>query len=187
MLNTRVAGRYAKSLIDLAQERDELEAVYNDMLYILAVCKSNKDFVAVLRSPVIKADKKDAILGAVTKGKISVLTTTFNKLLVSKGREIHLPEIAAALVEQYNLIKGINVVKLTTAVPASDELKKSILAKLKAEAGFDNVELETAVNEKLIGGFVLEYDNKLVDASILRDLKDIKKQFQQNVYVHNIR
>jgi hypothetical protein len=39
------------------------------------------------------------------------------------------------------------------------------------------MELETEVDEKLIGGFVLEFNNNLVDASILRDLKDIKKQF----------
>jgi F-type H+-transporting ATPase subunit delta len=49
------------------------------------------------------------------------------------------------------------------------------------------VELETAVDQRLIGGFVLEFNNNLVDASILRELKDIKKQFNKNLFVHNIR
>jgi len=50
-----------------------------------------------------------------------------------------------------------------------------------------NIELETVVNPDLIGGFVLEFNNNLVDASIARDLRDIKKQFRENIYVKQIR
>jgi len=187
MPNPRLASRYAKSLIDLATEKGQLEAVYTDMKYLQAVCKSSRDFVNLLRSPVIKADKKDAIIAAVTKDKIGSLTTLFTKLLVNKGREEDLPEIISAFVDQYNTIKGIHRVKLTTATPVSDELKTAIESKVKTEAGLANIEMETKVDEALIGGFVLEFDNKLVDASVLRDLKDIRKQFEQNVYVRNIR
>jgi len=45
------------------------------------------------------------------------------------------------------------------------------------------IELETTVDPKLIGGFLLEFNNNLVDASMLRDLKDIKKQFMKNLFV----
>ncbi|MEO6869460.1 MAG: F0F1 ATP synthase subunit delta, partial [Ginsengibacter sp.] len=43
------------------------------------------------------------------------------------------------------------------------------------------------VDESLIGGFVLEVEGKLVDASILRDLNDVKKQFANNDYIHKLR
>jgi len=187
MPNPRLATRYAKSLVGLAQERGELETIYNDMLYLQAVCKGSKEFVALLRSPVIKAAKKESIITAVTTGKISKTTAAFAKLLTDKGREEDLPEIVNAVITQYNAIEGIQKIKLTTAVPVSDDVKNSIVNKVKMSTGFDKVELEAVVNANLIGGFVLEYSNNLVDASILRDLKDIKKQFQQNVYVHNIR
>ena len=111
----------------------------------------------------------------------------FINLLVKKGREIDLPEIAAAFIDQYNTIKGIHKVKLTTAVPVSETIKKSIEAKVQKEKGLGTIELETAVDEKLIGGFLLEFNNNLVDTSILRDLKDIKKQFSKNLFVHNLR
>jgi F-type H+-transporting ATPase subunit delta len=96
-------------------------------------------------------------------------------------------EIASAVIDQYNAIKGIHKVKLTTATPVSEELKQGIESKIRSERGLDKIELETAVDETLIGGFVLEFDDNLLDASILRDLKDIKKQFSQNLYVHSIR
>lgn len=187
MPNPRLADRYAKSLIDLATERGQLEAVYADMKYLQAVCKASKEFVSLLKSPIIKSDQKNSIVTAVTNGKVSELTAAFNNLLVKKGRESDLPEIAFAFIDQYNAIKGIHRVKLTTAVPVGDDVKKSIENKVKNAQGIGTIELETAVDEKLIGGFVLEYNNNLVDASILRDLKDIKKQFSQNLFVQNMR
>ncbi|MBV9986681.1 MAG: ATP synthase F1 subunit delta [Chitinophagaceae bacterium] len=187
MPNPRLAGRYAKSLIDLSTERNLLEVVYADMKYLEAVCKASRDFVNMLKSPVINADQKNSILTAVTSGKVSELTAAFNTLLIKKGREGDLPEIASAFVDQYNAIKGIHKVKLTTAVPVSEPLKEAIELKVRSARGLGNVELETAVDDSLIGGFVLEFNNNLVDASILRELKDIKKQFSQNLFVHNIR
>lgn len=187
MQNPRLAGRYAKSLIDLAIERNQLEAVHADMQYLQAVCKGSKEFVTLLRSPIIKADKKEKILQAVTDGKVSELTAGFNKLLVNKSREQFLPEIITAVIEQYNAIKGIHKVKLTTASPITEELKQSIISKIKAATGFEHLDVETNTQPELIGGFVLEFNNKLVDASILRDLRDIKTQFQKNIYVQNIR
>lgn len=187
MPNPRIAGRYAKSLVDLAIEKNQLEAIYKDMLYLQQVCKSSRDFVNLLRSPIIKADKKEKIVTAVTDGKISEMTAGFNKLLISKGREEHLPEIITAAIAQYNQLKGIHKVKLTTAEPISDEIMKNITQKVKTETALQNVELETTVKPELIGGFVLEFNSNLVDASIQRDLRDIKKQFSENIYIPNIR
>lgn len=187
MPNPRLATRYAKSLIDLSTEKGQLEEVYKDMEYLQALCKGSREFVNLLRSPIIKADKKQAVLDAVTKNNVGALTTAFNKLLVNKGREGDLPEIVNALIEQYNKRNGIHKVRLTTAVPVSDDLKNAIVARLKKDAALENIELETKTNESLIGGFVLDFNNNLVDASVLRDLKDIKKQFLGNVYVQSIR
>lgn len=187
MLNPRLAGRYAKSLIDLAVEKDQLAVVYNDMLFMQNICKASRELVILLKSPVIKADKKQQVLDAITKDKISVLTASFNKLMVSKGREDTLPEIVEAFIDLYNGIKGIHKVKLTTAYPVSEELKQSIVDKFTATTPLQHIQLEAVVREELVGGFVLEFNNNMVDASILRDLKDLKKQFLENVYVQKIR
>jgi len=187
MQSPRLAGRYAKSLIDLSQEKGQLETVYKDMQYLQQVVKQSRDFVVLMKSPVIKADKKNAILEAVSKDKLSELTMAFNRLMVTKGRESVLPEVVNAFIDQYNVIKGINKVKLTTATEASEELKQSMIQKVKAEAGFGTIELETKVDPSIVGGFILEFNNKKVDASIIRDLNDVKKQFMKNDYVVQIR
>jgi F-type H+-transporting ATPase subunit delta len=182
MPNVRLAGRYAKSLLDLAIEQKQLDAVYADMKYFQSVCTQSHDFVNVLRSPIIKADQKNAIIHAVIKDAVSVLSLSFIVLLVKKSRESALPEIATAFIEQYNALNGIHQVSLTTAVAISEDLKQSIEQKIKTETQFKTVELTTHTNEDLIGGFVLSFDNNLIDASIKRDLLDIKKQFLSNEF-----
>ena len=187
MLNPRLAGRYAKSLIDLAAERNQLEQVHDDIQYLLAVSKNSKEFVNLMQSPVIAPEKKAQILEAVTKGKVSEMTSAFLRLLITKNREFFIVEIVNGFIEQYNAIKGIHKVKLTTAVPVSDEVKRTIVEKIKKDTSLQKIELESIVKEELIGGFVLEFNNNLVDASVARDLRDVKKQFDKNVYVQQIR
>lgn len=187
MLNPRLAARYAKSLIDLAIEKGQLETVYADMLWLRAVCKNSREFVNVLRSPVIKADKKEKIVAAVTENKVSILTASFNRLLITKHRESNLPEIINAFISQYKVNKEIHIVKLTTAAPVSEEVKSRIISQVKNTSDMKNIELETEVDESLIGGFVLQAGDKLVDASIAYDLKHIARQFENNDFVYKVR
>ncbi len=187
MQNPRLAGRYAKSLVVLATEQNQLEVVCTDMKYLQSVCKLSHDFTNLLRSPVIKADKKEKIVKEVVGGKISALSAAFINLLIQKGRESFLLEVAESVIEQYNQIKGIHHVKLTTATAQGDAVKAAIINKIKADTALQQIELETQVNESLIGGFTLEFNGNLVDASIARHLKDLQQQFHGNVYVQDIR
>jgi F-type H+-transporting ATPase subunit delta len=187
MNNPRLAGRYAKSLLDLASELNQLDTVYADMKWLQSICKSNPDFTAVLRSPVIKPAAKEKIIDSIIVNRISNTTASFIRLLIRKGRETNLPEITDAFVEQFNKLRNIYKIKLTTATPIDDDIKNTIISKVKASTAMQNIELETAVQDELIGGFVLEMGGTLVDASILKDLKDIQKQFMDNQYIRNIR
>src|ERR1044072_19057 len=187
MPTPRLAARYAKSLIDLANETNQLESVYKDMLYLQAVCKESREFLTLMRSPVVKADKKIAIVLAVTKGKISELTDSFNRLMITKGRESYLPEISSAFIDQYKLQKGIHTVKLTTAVPVTEDVKNQIIGQVQKQTNLSNIDLKATVNEDIIGGFVLEIGDTLVDASIAYDLNKIKTQFMNNDFIYKIR
>jgi F-type H+-transporting ATPase subunit delta len=187
MLNPRLAARYAKSLLDLAIEKDQLEVVYNDMLYLQALCSKSRELVNLLRSPIIAPDKKVAILKEVTKGKIGVSTDAFIRLLVIKGREEFLPEIISAFISQYKKQKDIHTITLTTATPVSEGLKKEIVQRVQDQTKFKNIELKSVVQEDIIGGFLLEIGDTLVDASVAYDLNKIRSQFLNNDFIYKIR
>lgn len=187
MQNPRLAIRYAKSLLDLAIEQNSVEDTLNDVQLLHAICSQSSEFVNMLRSPIIHADKKQSILDAIIGNKIHTLTQAFIRLLVNKGREANLPEIATAFITRYKELKNIKTAKLTTAVPFNDTLKEAIRAKLLKNMPGVQIELKEEINPDVIGGFVLQVDDKLFDASIRRDLNDIKAQFLKNIYVSQLR
>jgi F-type H+-transporting ATPase subunit delta len=187
MPNPRLASRYAKSLLDLAVEQNSLDATLQDMQLLDRICQHSHDFTSMLRSPIIHTDKKHHIIDAVLGSNIHTLTRTFMALLVNKGRESNLPEIAQAFIEQYNAMKNIKSVKLTTAVAIDEKVKESIMAKVMKNLSNDSIQLKTEVNPSLIGGFVLEMEDKLFDASISKHLHDFKNAVQDNSYISQLR
>ncbi len=173
----RIARRYAKSLLDLAQERNTLEQIREDIASFTKATK-NRDFHLMLKSPIITTGKKKAIIHEIFGGKVQELTLAFYDLVLAKGRESFLPEIAENFEEQYRDLKKITSVKLTTATAVSEEFLATIKSKLEGSSNTkEAVEIETAVNPDLIGGFVFEFGDQLYDASVAHRLAEIKKEF----------
>ncbi|MEO8819862.1 MAG: ATP synthase F1 subunit delta [Ginsengibacter sp.] len=187
MNNPRLAQRYAKSLIDISTQFEKLEDVHNDIVFLKSIIDKSRDFVLMLDSPIINADKKYKVISAITNGNISKITETFLKLICNKGREANLPGVIHSFIQQYNTIIGLHNAKLTTATPISKELADSFVSKIKESTSYDNVHLETVVDDKIIGGFILQMEGKLIDNSILRNLHDVHKQFANNDYMHKLR
>ena len=171
-----VASRYAKSLIDLAIESNQLEVVRNDMKLISQVCSQNSDFNKLLESPVVKIDKKQAIFKSIFNGKVTQITSTFLNLIAFKRRESYLNEIAKAFDEQYKTFLNITSATVHSAVALDDKLKSEILNLIKQTSN-GTVELTQKVDSTLIGGFVLTINDTQIDQSVKRKLNDLKKNF----------
>ncbi|MEM9887584.1 MAG: ATP synthase F1 subunit delta [Bacteroidota bacterium] len=183
---SKIATRYAKSLIDLAKERKELDQVHEDVLLFQEVAK-NKDFKLLLNSPIVSVDKKRKVFKAIFDGKTTELTSKFLDIVLNKGREDALPAIMRAFNTQYKLIKHISDLKITSAIPLSTEAVEAIKKKLVAEkAIYEDVEVVTEVNPNLLGGMVLEFGGQLYDASVSRKLNSLKKDFVGNLYISQI-
>ena len=182
MAGERIATRYAKSLLDLARDRGQLDSVKGDMEVFLEAVK-NRDLYLMLKSPIVSGDKKKAVLQAIFGEQFEPLSMSFVNLLVEKGREEVLPEVVREFERQYRVENGISTVVLTTAAPLGPGELEAIRAKLLASESTDrSVEIETRVDPALIGGFVLEYDNRLYDASVAHKLEQYRKEFKDNAY-----
>ena len=79
MLNPRLAARYAKSLMDISIEQNKLDAIYNDMVGLKSVFSESRDFVMLMKSPIVKADAKYAVVKSITTGKIFANISKENK------------------------------------------------------------------------------------------------------------
>lgn len=171
----RIAARYAKSLVDLAKEQNALEDVYKDIEGFLKIAE-NRDFMLMAKSPIITASKKLNIFKEIFDGKINPLTNEFFKIVIRKGREPLLIDIAKSFVQQYKEEKEITEVRVVSASPLGDDGIKSIKKKLKKSGiSTENIEISTEIDESLIGGFVIYVGDNRIDASVAQKLRDMSQ------------
>ena len=173
---SRIAYRFAKALIDLSQDQGNIEAVKEDINLFLKVAE-NKDFALLLSSPIVKASKKTEIFKSIFESKVQKSTALFFDKVIAKGREGVLVNIANEFLNQYKVLNGISTVKLTTATPITEENLKALKVKLlKSEDLLDKLDVEVTVDPTLIGGYKIEFDNKLYDASVAYKLDQMKNE-----------
>ncbi|PKV67409.1 ATP synthase F1 subunit delta [Pontibacter ramchanderi] len=185
MSEIRVASRYAKSLIELAQEKGVLEQVKEDMDMFANVMGQNRDLKLLMRNPIVKSDKKLAVINALFKGKVNDLTLAFFSIVARKGRESVLEFIASEFAKQYNVYKGITTASVTTAVPLTEELRNELGQRLVAQTG-QRVELEEKIDPSLIGGFVLRVGDQQIDSSVKYNLSKLRNKFKDNPYINKL-
>ena len=182
MKEIKLASRYAKALFDFAIEQNVLEQVKKDMDLVVSVCKQNRDFKLMLQSPIIFADKKEAIITEIFGKQIQKISFHFLLIITRKNRESLTDGIAEQFIEQYKEFKNITTAELATAVPLDKEVKENIITLLKNQTQGE-IELIEKIKEDLIGGFVLSYNDFQYDSSIKKQIKELKKEFDTNLYI----
>jgi F-type H+-transporting ATPase subunit delta len=182
---SRITTRYAKSLFDLAQETGKLEAAHQDMRYFAQVAQQS-DFRALLKSPVVKADKKGKIFDVLFGDKIDRMTNGFIHLILRKGREEYLEEIARDFIQLYRRYRNITTVKIVSAVPFGEAAQQNLVARLKANGIVTGeAEITNEVDPDVIGGFIMHLNDKIYDASVDFKLEKLRRLFSENTFVRS--
>lgn len=178
MAQTRAAIRYAKAILDLAKDQKLAPAVNEDMKSIAKAVDASKELKDMLYSPVIPTATKKSALLAVFQDLNKLSTNLIDTLI--ENRRI---DILGVVAETYNQLfdkeQGIQIAKVTSAVPLTDELKKMVLVKVKELTGND-AEINNVVDESILGGFILRVGDLQYDASIANKLKKLKREFTLN-------
>lgn len=182
MRDTKVAHRYAKSILGLAAERKEADRIEADFALITRVLNENRELRVFLKSPVVKADKKTKVLLAVYGDHISELMVAFVKILTAKTREYLLLDIAQSYLDQIRVQKGI----MTATIESAAELDVDSLKAIHELVTKFNKEGEIVLTEitkpEIIGGFILKVEDKMIDASVAGHLTKLRRQFTKNLY-----
>lgn len=183
MKESRVASRYAKSLIDLAREQGKLEAVAEDMTLIRKAVQENRDLKLLIDSPIVSSDKKQKVIQTVFAGKIGEVTQKFIDILVTKRREYLVDDVAFEFERQYRLSKDIVSAEVISAVPLTDELRNKVLGLVKSLDARPDVDLTERVDKAIIGGMIVRVGDKQLDYSVLGRLEKYRQEFNKNQYI----
>jgi F-type H+-transporting ATPase subunit delta len=176
MNNSKISVRYSRALFNSAIEKNLLDSVYNDMIFVSELCKI-PEMKEVLASPIIVPSKKKGILLKVTENNIQKISLSLLDMVVQNGREKHLPAIAREFIRTTKEYKGITESVLTTAVKVDESTKKQI-ADFIAGIFKTKVEIKEVVDKEIIGGFILKIEDSYIDASIRNKLRKIEKELK---------
>lgn len=186
-MSYRIASRYAKSLIELAQEKGKLEEVHQDIILLNSSFIESRELRFFLKSPIINTDKKLEILNKLFFTRIHEITSKFLNLMTSKGREGYLHEIAASFISQYNELKGVTPVHITSAVKLEQGTIEHLISNLKTKENLKEVEVTETIDETLVGGFILRYGDKQIDSSVRSSLQRLHNLVADDSFVKKIR
>jgi F-type H+-transporting ATPase subunit delta len=171
---TKAARRYAKALLQLAVERDELDVTLKDMQFVKSTMDDSTELVVMLRSPVVDADDKQAILKALFDEHVQTLTQQFMLLLTRKGRENLLHQITHAFMDQYNEHVGIVSIDVMTAQALDDDQVSAFKSALEKRTG-KQVELSLNVDESLKGGAAVRIADTVIDGTVKHKLSQLEE------------
>lgn len=180
MSGSRAAIRYAKAVLQQANEAANASLVFDDMQTVYETIQASNELQVVLKSPVINPiDKKNALL-AIFEHQSDATKSLINVLIENKRTNL-LGDVSKNYIDLYNEAQGVKVAQVTTAVALSEELKEKVLAKVKELTGSKKVSIENIIDESIIGGFILRIGDLQYNASISNNLAKLKREFSKSI------
>lgn len=173
----RIADRYAKTLLEAAQDKGVLDEMFSAFAQLKDLIEENRELRVFLSSPVIESDKKKGALLAILGDNSGKVGKSFLSLVCDKGRSSLLVNIIDAFGDQYRALKDITRVSVVSASELDDASLESIKEKIKQLEGVrKEIELDYKIQSDLIGGFIIQFDDKIYDASVLHQISTLRKK-----------
>ncbi|WP_227284252.1 F0F1 ATP synthase subunit delta [Boseongicola sp. H5] len=174
-----IAARYATAMFELATEAKALDALQADVAALEGALAESDDLADLITSPIYSRDETEAAIGAVAKAMgLNDMTGNTLRLMASKRRLFVLPALLRALREKIADHKGEVTADVVSAKPLTKTQSEKLSKALKASVGKD-VNLNTTVDESLIGGLVVKVGSKMIDSSIRSKLNALKNTMKE--------
>ncbi len=178
MIDTTLAKRYAKAMVDLGQEKDNLAEYAQSLTTLSGLMESSEDFREVMINPVFTVDDKKKIAGRVLdQMKTDPMVVNFISLLIDRKRIDQLPGIAVAFAAMLDEIRGITRAQVTSAAALGDDELARVTKVLSGLSG-KQVELTSAVDPSLLGGLTAKVGDTVYDGTIRTQLNQLKESLK---------
>mgnify|MGYP003957457025 FL=1 len=161
-----IAGRYATALFELARDNGALDQVASDLSDLGNMIEQSDDLNRLLRSPIIAAeDQAKGIAAVLDKAGAQTMVANFVAVVAKNRRLFALRDMVRAFRSLLSVHRGEVVAEITSAHSLNDEQLAKIKAELTASMKTD-VQVETAVDERILGGIVVKVGSRMVDSSL---------------------
>lgn len=173
-----VITRYATALSKYAQASGQGALVCSEAETLGKALHELPDLrrMVTAADDVVGAFDKKKLLQSALGNRMSHELSRFLTLLNRNGRMDLVEDILRDFVDMYHRSIGIRKAHLITAREPSERLLQRLKALVKQKTGMDVI-IKVDVDPSLVGGFVFDLDDYLLDASVKRQLDRIREQF----------
>jgi F-type H+-transporting ATPase subunit delta len=173
-----VARNYAKALFEVAVEKGNLPKVAAEVSSVVDLLE-RPEFKDFFEATQIDVEEKKQIFNRAFFKKISPIVRNFFWLIFDNRREGILIEIRAEFERLIREYEKKATARLISALPLSDtilsEIKNSLARILDKQ-----VTLESQIDPRIYGGFLIKVDNLLIDATVKTRLTELKEKLTQS-------
>jgi F-type H+-transporting ATPase subunit delta len=165
LLNT-ITTPYAEALLQLSESSGDTAAVVDQARELLTLWNESPELREAMASPLLEIETKKAAITRLFSDQVSPTFLNLLKLLADRQRIGYLDAVLERFLDLYRDQNQIALASVTSAEALNEEQLARITEQVKSVAGTDKVEINTAVDPALIGGFVLKVGSKVIDASL---------------------
>lgn len=171
-----ISKTYGEALYEIAMENGKADAFLEEIGKLESILAENPDFSRLMNHPKIPKQEKIDVIEQVFRGKIHDELTGLLVLVLQKERYGELNNILQYFVDKVKEEKGVGSAYVTTAVALSDTQKAQVKTRLLETTQYKEMEMQYAIDEKLIGGMIVRIGHRVVDSSIKTKLEELAKQ-----------
>lgn len=169
-----LAGRYASALLDLADERKELDQVAAELGALKAAIADSEDLRRFIGSPLYGRDQQGKVMAAILdQAAAGELTRRFVMVVAHNRRLFALPRMIDAFLAELAHRRGEVTAQVVAAYDLSDTQKDALLASLRQAIG-SKVQMDLRIDQGLIGGLVVKVGSRMIDTSLRSKLKRLE-------------
>ena len=168
-----IAQKYSKALLEVAQERQQLEAVLAEVAAFNQVIQST-DLQDFLVDVAYSDDKKHQVIESLQNASSDIFKN-FLTILVKNQRMALLPVIIKEIRHQADSLFKISDVDVTSAIALSDAQLSKLETTIKSKFDLNEVTIKNTVDTSILGGVIINARGKIIDASIKSQLTKIAK------------
>jgi F-type H+-transporting ATPase subunit delta len=172
-----VVGVYASALVEAAEEAGRLASVVEEVDELVIVLAAHPALIDRIEHPDLSRARAKRLLSDIFESRISRLVFNLLRVLVDRNRFAEVVGILRHVRELADQHSGQLAVAVTSAV-AIDATAVNGLRKTLARRFDATIELQLSVDPELIGGMRVQVQDRVIDATVSRQLNDMKRRLQ---------
>ncbi len=168
-----ISTTYSTALFDVCVEENKVDEFINEVGFVNETLKNNDGFFEILKTPRININEKKKIVDNVFGDKVNKEIINFIKILIDKRRIGYIIDIANEFERMACEYKGIVKAKAYSSISLSSEQIIKLEKKLSEQSG-KTVEIENIIDNSLLGGIMIKFNDVVIDGTLKGKLKNLE-------------